>query len=460
MRYVLPILVFLVTWGLALQANAQEQAPRLEPCSDLFKWVNSGAAVGSTEDFEINACLILTRAVLKNEDLLAVPGIENFEDIKFGNANITLKSQEVLLTKLATSVEKFRVDRKNSKSRRFVRGCLNADVSSGPANLLSEVFQSCSLRRSNTPNTRAASQPALFSFTRNFDGSEEDQENTFQIAAGFRATGGFNDGDSAYSIATEFQRNTTDGSEQANFNVSLGLIHDVASSIAVLSSTQVVEELRNPELNPFSLIDGYGSLRFSGELQFNRAGIFGDSDSEPCMLMPSAAFCGRQDMESIRFVGNISPYFDKLNGVDINSKGEPTLAWAVSPVFGVFYDEALNGDVVLSNGEPSDGSVLGVTAGISASLSPGIFQNRWQLSGSAQIVEALDRSAGRVDNFESTSTEIMATLSYAYREGSYVGQSTANQLVPAIAITYANGSDPLRSRTERETLTIALTLLY
>lgn len=446
-----------------------EQEGERKDCQSLANAVRSGPLDGESIDLpiavqnqirqtRIGTCLIVAQALLKPADFLEIPGLDSAADIKIGNLAITTDTDRVLAQAIERRLTEYRSDRLNSKSKRFVRGCFNSEGESGIGALFSDLFHSCSLRRSNTPNTKAASQPALISFTRDLDAEDGDQRDVFEVAAGFRATGGINGGDTAYSFATEFQRNTKEGSQQANFNLALGIVHDIYDAADLLD--EAIIAAGRDDANAFRLSDGYWSIRLSGELQFNTKGIFGDPDSEPCMMTPDAAFCGRQDMESIRLVGNISPYFDALNGVDYSSKGDPTLAWAVSPVFGLFYDEALNDDVVLASGETADGSVLGFSAGVSASVSPGIFKNRWQLSGSAKIIETLDRSTGRVEDFDQSSTELIASLSYAFRDGSYVGQSTTNNLVPAISVTYANGSDPLRGRDDRETLTIAFSVLY
>lgn len=453
MRTFISLLAILTVVTFAPKGSAQEQATEhTKECAFLFKHVNE------EKQDEVIGCKIMARALLTVADLSSVPGISLFSEIDVTNKNITPATAIALVERIAIAVENLPKDRINSKSSRFIRGCLNADQQNGIGSLLASVFDSCSIRRSNTPNTRAASQPALISFARDLDAIDEDQENTFQIAAAFRGTKGLN-ADTALSFATEFQRNTAEGSEQSNLAVSLGAIYDVAPSAVKLRKD--LQEQADTDENPYAALNGFFSLRFSGELTYNRMGIFGDADSEPCMLTPDAEFCRRQDLESIRFVGNLSPYFDALNTVRVNKKvGDLALAWAVSPVFGVFYDEALNDNVVLATGEPVDGSVFGVTAGVSASISPGVFRNRWQLSGSVQVIEALDRSTGRVENFDQTSTEFITALSYAFRDNSYVGQTNANQIVPAIAITYANGSDPLRGRTDRESLTISFSLLY
>ena len=190
-------------------------------------------------------------------------------------------------------------------------------------------------------------------------------------------------------------------------------------------------------------------------------GVFGDEDSDECTANPNEPFCDRQTLETIRITGGVSPYFPSFNNVifDVNGSDEP---WqiAISPTASVFYDTALNDNVLLPSGEAADGDVFGLVGQISASLSPGAFENRWQLAVSGQIIEALDRSSGRIATFDRTSREFTSTLSYALIDDAYIGQTQSNRIIPAIAIIYTNGSDSLRGRSSRETIRLAFTALY
>lgn len=423
----------------------------------------------TTWELSILACQLATEIHLRDSDYNKIPGISGSGDITKANIEkensmITAETVTALVKQIELRKERLIADRINAGSSRFVRGCFNKQQS-GVFKTINEIFDSCTLRRTNSRNTVESSQGALFSFTRDLRNSDdEDDRNTFEIAAAFRGTGGI-DGKTSWTFATEYQRNNTENSEQANFNISTGIIRDFTFN----------DKLTKAELNRLATADGenlykdiYGKLykirnQFSSyrtnlNVEYNRTGLFGSPDTEACILDSNQGFCGRQNLESLRVVGGVSPYFTFLNGV--SSKGGQPWQWAISPTGSVFYDTALNDNVVLPTGATVDGDVFGLVGGVSASLSPRVLRNRWQLSASAQIVEALDRSEGRRDTFEQTSRQFTSTLSFALIDDAYVGQTQSNDIIPAIAVVYTNGSDSLRGRSGVETLRLALTLLY
>ena len=426
-------------------------AQNLEPCSKVSEWIKSN------NRFEIAACEIHVRRIsITPAQFEKIPGIKNAGDIKLTNKSINLETENALNQQITVAIEKLKKDRRNTKSNRFVRGCLNADSKDGSFKL----FDSCSIRRSNTPNTIGASQGAQLSFTRNLNASEDndEQKNVFNVALALRGTKGIDKNTSA-TFATEYQRNNSSDAEQDNLNAALGLLYDISSDVE-LTTAELLEKLIDGESRD-SILNDYYSIRLSSDISYNRRGVFGDEDSQACLEMPTAEFCDRQNLETIRIVGNVSPYLPVLNGVSVNKQtGKGDFAWSVSPVAGIFYDDALNDNVELESGNTVDGSVLGLTGGVSASLSPSVFNNRWQLGASAQIIEALDRSSGRVEDFEGTSRQFTSTLSYALIDEAYIGQTTSNHIIPAISLVYTNGSDSLRGRSSRQTLELALTILY
>jgi len=427
-----------------LEPNEEQKLRKLTP-EEITKW-----------EFSILACRLATEIHLRDSDYNKIPRIKDSGDItkaNIENSTITAQTVTALVEQIELGKERLLADRLNAGSSRFVRGCFNKNQS-GILKSINKIFDSCTLRRTNSRNTIESAQGALFSFTRDLRNSDDDDRNTFEIAAAFRGTGGIDD-KTSWTFATEYQRNNTENSEQANFNISTGIIRDFTfndkltkAELEALLKTENLHNVRNK----------FYSFRTNLNVEYNRTGLFGSPNTEACMLDADQGFCGRQNLESLRVVGGVSPYFTFLNG--FSSKGGQPWQWAVSPTGSVFYDTALNDNVVLPTGASVDGDVFGLVGGVSASLSPGILKNRWQLSASAQIIEALDRSVGRRDTFEQTSRQFTSTLSFALIDDAYVGQTQSNDIIPAIAVVYTNGSDSLRGRSGVETLRLALTLLY
>lgn len=405
---------------------------------------------------EISACKIVAQKVLKPIQLQAadVPGITSFDDISLINKNITAGSGAKLSPLVLKGIEDLRKGRVDAKSDKFVRGCVN--ISPG---FLSELFDECSIRESNTPKTWAASQSAKLSFTRNFDANEdnETQKSSVKIASAFKGSQGI-DGRTAMTFGTEYNRNTTEGEKLDNLSISIGIVRDLFDNFND-TSDQVKDKL--VEWDSSTIANDYTSVQFSGDFSYNRKGVYGDLKSDECVAMPNAKYCGKQILETGRFTGYFVPYFPKLNSVTVGEKNAPELAWSISPSLGFFVDDALNGDVELPMDKNVNGTVYGLVANVSAGISPGISKNRWRLSASGQIVEALKRSEGRVSTFEDTSRKFSTTLSYALADHAYVKQKKAkNNIVPAISLTYTNGSDSLIGKSSQDTLEVAFSLLY
>lgn len=427
----------------------------LHTAIETLEGVNPRTEQGSQILAAIASCKIIARAVVDKDLLGDVPGIVKFDDIKSDNTAITPATAAKLTDLVDNGLKQLQADRVDDSKKRFIRGCMNQS-----GGILSKLFDECAVRKSNTPGSLAASEAALFSFTRDFDANKENgkQKTFYSIASAFRGDRGI-DGKTAMDFGIEYHRNNKIGKQQDNLNINLGLVRDI---YAGYSTRDVANALIN-QVRPANITSDYSSLRFEGGVSYNRKGIYGDPKSDPCQAMPDAKFCGKQILESARFTGFLSPYLSSLNSstvVLIDGKPQSSLTWAVSPTIGIFFDDALNSGVVLPTGDTVNGSVWGVTARVSAAVSPGLSKNRWQLAASGQITEAINRSAGRMETFEDTSRKFAASLSYALTDDAYIGQKKSNRIIPAVALVYTNGSDSLRGKKSQDTLELALTLLY
>lgn len=469
-----PSLLVIGTLLSSPQSYAQSEVSARKVCSILKDIPNENAAT-EVENFELDACFIIVQELLTKEDTQSIEGLSSIEDLRPGSLSISSSATSKLIKKIKNTKELFRKQRQNVSSKRFQRGCFNAEDQGTLLNALSDVFSNCALRRTNTPGSADAGRPAEFSFTRTLrsttlaNGTVVEPASTFDINAAFNGSQTFGT-NAAASFRTEYQRNTAQGQEQANFSIGLGGIFDVTTGASLTDDLL----FRLPDFdNEGSSFLGYqarnafSSYRFAADLSYNRMGVFGSADSDACVADMTSPLCGRQNLETLRLTTTVVPYFDLLNGVLNNGpaksssdKNIPRLHWSVSPDFGLFFDDALNDDVVVASGDPVTGSVYGGRAGFSAAISPSVMKNRWRAEFSGHIIEAFERDAGRVTTFEKVSRQFDASLSFALRDNAYLEQTDTNFLIPAISITYTNGSDSLRGRSGRESVTVALSLFY
>jgi len=443
--------------GSLLSTTVTQQDSARPVCSDISE---------STPRVEISACLSVIRIYFPSSEKKS---IDEFKGVKSRQDLLLLKPEQnkKLVEAIRREKQKLREERRKSTSSRFVRGCLNG-VDTNFGKTISYIFNACTLRRTNTPNTIESAQGAQISFTRNLRNveilnnvaQEVEQKNQIDVQAAFRGTHSLN-GNTSASIATEFQRSNDDSAQQASLSISAGIIKDFVFGID-LSDQEIDQRLTQfrQDNNPRPLFNDFLSIRFSGDISYNRLGVFPNNESDACITDPAQPFCNRQNLETIRFSGTVSPYTPQLNGNFKLSKSQSRWQYAISPTIGIVHDRALNDNVVLATGEAISGGVTGLVAQMNASLSPDFMNNRWQLSTSAQIISAFDIAERRVSTFESTSREFTAQLNYALNDGGYIDQTTNNNIIPSISIQYTNGSDSLRQRAGREQLIIALTVLY
>lgn len=443
------------------QINLNQTNKKNVPASELLNTSETGGGCRNIHsENTIPACVLSLRAYgASSADFEDINGISNIDSIR--NAlNPSLKKIEPIKFSKNTAdalgdiVEKrkaaFIKDRKDKTNARFNKRCLD---------IIKGVFDQCRLRASNTPSTVGTTQPASFSYTVNGDGDD-----SFAIASAFQGARSYKD--VFLTLGADYQRNNQQTSQQDNLNIEAGFNFDIAPSLEAALRDFENDPLKTEQQAQDKFLKGFPSANIGVNIAYNRMGLFGDPTSDPCVADPDMPICGRQNLETLRLSGAILPYITQFGGDNFFNQGDgSSWHWQISPSGGVFYDVALNDDVVSASGEAVDGDVFGLNGRFAASLSPGFFQNRYEISLTGQIIQALSRDPRRITedvttNFEQTSRLFTASLQYALVEGSFVGQVSSNQVIPTIGFTYTNGSDSLRGRRSQNTFVASFNVEY
>ena len=450
----------------AIQAKAQLSGPSAPSgpdtlgagCRKIDRRDASGRVIGGFElRNALETCAKNMDIYLSDKDFYENPRIPRQADVRRLDRTFSHATSEELANLIEEKKATLRTQRNDISNRRFVKRCFN-QTGTRPTyqNALNSVFDTCRLRASNTPGTVETNKPASFSYTLNRDGDD-----SIAVQSAFR--GGRTVGDVILSVNADYERNNQQKKEQANLKTGLGLSYVLAPSSE--AALRRFNENPSPEaLERF--LNGFYSVELEFDVDYNRQGLFGDPTSTACGLDPTQLFCGRQNLESLRLTGSAAPYLPFLSGRLASSNDvENSWPWAISPVGQVFFDTALNDDVITPDGVTVTGDVFGLKGGFTAAITPGYLRNRIELSVSGHIIHALSRDAGRVSmddafNFEKTSRQFSASLQYALSDGAFVGQSSGNNIIPIISFTYTNGSDSLKGRRSQDTLVIGLGLEY
>lgn len=306
----------------------------------------------------------------------------------------------------------------------------------------------CSLRADNDPNKIGAARPAAFSYTFNNDGKD-----SYAIEAATKAFYALSaDGTRNLSLSAQWHKNNQQKKEQDALSVGLGLTFEANQGLydAFIRSMQESVPLKN-EL--------YWFFDTTVDLTYNRKAEIGDRTRTECVANPALRACGRQFLESARLSVVTAPYATKFGSDSLFAAKRRAAYWVFSPTLGVFYDQAFNDGVETCSGQAANGGVMGAQAGFKYALSPGLYGNRWELSFSGQIVEVITQDQSRKADFEKSGRLFSASLAYALGD-SFIGEDTRNKLLPALNLTYTNGSDPLKGRRSQDTLFIGLSLKY
>ena len=405
---------------------------------------------------------------INTPDVTTSPGAQ-----AFANRNFSQAEADVLGDIVDSSLEKLRRDRRDTSSSRF--SGLDCNIVPG------SFFDRCRLRQSNVTNSTGLTRPASFAYTLNNNG-----EDGIVIASAFSASKYSKKLDAHFSLETEYQRNNQQTQEQNNFNIGLVALIDFSGD------SRAYKKLNSPltgnscsdadkgekdscreearQLARHKYTNDFPSSSLAIGLNYNRTGIFGNPESAACVTDPDAQFCGTQNLRSLRLSATYAPYLTGLEGTLPrgswpSKKRDRIWYYGISPSFALFHDEALNNNVVSEAGASIDGGVLGINSSVTASLSPGFFQNRVELSLTGQVTQALSRDNGRVTedaatNFERTSSFVSASIQLALAEGSFVGQTQRNGIIPTIGFTYTRGSDILRGRRNQDSFVVSLNIEF
>jgi len=302
----------------------------------------------------------------------------------------------------------------------------------------------CSLRADNNTKKKENADPASFAYTANND---KDTNDSYAIMAALKIA--IEDKNKAYGLKSQWHKNNQQSKEQDNFNfgASFGItFSDVKSDFERWLAAGKPDNWNGNTYTHYLDFD----------VVYNRKGIFGDNKADACVADPTLKACNRQNLETIRYSGSLSPWWSNWEHVPT---GENEPFWSFSPTVSLFIDDALNGEVEKLDGTEVNGSVSGLMGNASFFFSPSMFNYRWGLTVSGQITEAVDRSEGRKEDFSGSSPLLSISLDYALGE-TYVGQKDKNTFLPAIGVTYTNGADPLNGREDQDTLVLGFKLKY
>lgn len=342
--------------------------------------------------------------------------------------------------------EALRKARQDIADKRFVKGCFFGSSDNSIFDSKISTFK-CSIRGSNDPNQIAASRPASVSYTINNDGDD-----SYAVAAATKVQTFVNPklfSPGFLTFSADWQKNNQQKKEQDNLSLGASFEFDQVFESPISRRTLDTE-------GAVAALEDFASAYYSFGLTYNRKGVFGDPTSDECEPDPTQPFCGKQDLESLRLLGQASPYLPQFE-----SKSTSSNYWVFSPSFSAFYDTALNDDFVSADGKKADGEVTGFAANAAFVLSPGwADRNRWEFALTGQYVEAVSRSKGRRADFEKTSRLFSASLNYALSSSSFVDQKSSNEIIPILSLTYTNGSDSLKARESQDTLVLGLSVKY
>lgn len=314
---------------------------------------------------------------------------------------------------------------------------------------------SCQLRATNDAESVGAARPATFAYTINNDGDD-----SIAVSAAVKATHALKPG--FLALKAEWQKNTQQKKEQDNLNLGVGYDFEIFRRRQSPAEQRITQRLTNNETVGFPeglrALNDFYSIIVANSIDYNRKGIFGDATAEPCVADPTLRACGDQFLETIRFSTQASPYWPGLESYDWSNNDQ--FYWVLSPAATVFYDRAINNDVELLSGDLVNGGVFGVVGRTTLAISPGIYQNRFELALTGQIIQALDRDMMRLGDFEKSSRLFSASLQYALSDNAFVRQKKSDYLIPAFSITYTNGSNSLKGRESQDTIVFGLSLKY
>ncbi len=318
---------------------------------------------------------------------------------------------------------------KRVKPEKIMQSCFGAQ----------NVF-GCSVRADLDPKTIGASQPASVSFTRNNNG----RDYAFLQAA---VKLSYDLGPAFLNLKGQWHKNTEQTKEQDSQSLGIG---------ATFLNTNV-DKIFDRFLEDQTSSTDYWTVYTDLDLSLNRKATFGDKKSASCIASPTLPSCNKQFLESARVSLVTAPFLSSFEE-QTGGAGDRNY-WAFGPTFGAFVDSALNDDYVSATGSKVDGTVAGLTASATLSLSPGVFRNQWEFQLSAQTIQAMQRDKSRLGDFEKSSNLVSASLSYALG-GSFLNQRDENTWITALTLKYAKGSDSLTGRPDQDSLTLGLSLKY
>lgn len=298
----------------------------------------------------------------------------------------------------------------------------------------------CAIRADLDPKTLGGSQPASFSFTRNNAGRDY-----AVIQAALKLS--YDLGPAFLNLKGQWHQNTQQTKEQDNQLLGIGATFS-RSNVEAVYDRWVLDNTRSTD---------YWAINTDLDLSFNRKATFGDAKAASCITNPAFVACNKQFLESARLSVVTAPF--SSNYEEETGGAADRAYWVFAPTFGAFMDSALNDDYVALNGKRANGIVAGLTASASVSVAPEVFKNQWEIVLSAQTIQAVQRDAGRIDDFQKTSNLFSASISYALGN-SFLGQKGERIWIPTLTLAYANGSDSLKGRADQDTLTLGLTVKY
>lgn len=427
-----------------------------EGCRKIDGIDDSGAPVTGLELRNTkSSCFQTMRILLKDSDYYQNPRIPRPEDVRDINKLVSVDVAEELANLIEEKKAELRAQRNNASSKRFVKRCFNqSGEKPGYQHALNAVFDICRLRASNTPGTVETNKPASFAYTANRDGAD-----SIAVQSAFK--GGRTVGETILSASVDYQRNNQQKKEQANLKTGLSVNYILAPS-----TEKALVQFKQNEITLDEFLDGFYSAELEFDVDYNRTGIFGDPETTLCQQDPAQPFCGRQNLESLRLTGSVAPFLPFLTGrLFDDNDADASWPWAISPVGEVFFDTALNNDVVTPDGNVINGDVFGVKGGFAAAIAPGYLKNRIEFSVSGHVIQTISRDPGRIStidayNFERVSRELSASIQYALSDGAFVGQASSNNVIPIISFTYTNGSNSLEGKQSQDTFVVGLGLEY
>lgn len=317
---------------------------------------------------------------------------------------------------------------------------------SAPAEAKATTF---SIQADEAPDDKPWEEPARLAYTVNMRGRD-----SFSVDVAAKLSHSLSTGSPVFGT-TElvWHKNNQQKKEQDDLRAAVGLHLDIDT----ISATGPLNE------NALSLF-------VDANLSYGRKAVFPDTTTPACVASPSAVYCKRQYVESIRGTLDLAPFKRDIFESDQPRRpatGEtpnstrllgPPLAYSFGLFGTAFFDDVTRNAVDPDDGTLITGMVSGLHAKAGIAMSPKLADYRLVLRLSGEVVKTLSRGAGRESDFPKSSHLLSASLDYDLVQSSLLDLGPTFR--PSVGVTYTNGSDPLAGRKKQSTIVVALKIAF